>query len=209
MFQPQRPDEPPAWSLRQTSTRGNLAVGNGGAAPGMMPNVKREPKIIQYDIAKKTVNFAPDIHFPMRPFMGIMAVAPAKAISSRAPGLYGGNMDFEKLQAVPLLGRLWFVLVCPPVGMATADVYRALTVPAQPQSGAGILAALRQGDPEEIGRQLHNRLQPVAERLCRQRLGPIQPPGNCFTWLRSIRFAFSSPCRKCMREWRGTGVRYR
>jgi acetamidase/formamidase len=31
--------------------------------------------------------------------MGIMAVAPTKAISSKAPGIYGGNMDFEKLQA--------------------------------------------------------------------------------------------------------------
>ena len=77
-------------------------AGNGGAAPGMMPAAapgQARGKIIKYDIAKKTVNFAPDIHFPMRPFMGIMAVAPAKAISSRAPGLYGGNMDFEKLQA--------------------------------------------------------------------------------------------------------------
>src|SRR5213078_1825440 len=46
----------------------------------------------------------------------------------------------EQVQAVPLAKRLWFVLVCPPVGMATADVYRALTVPAQPQSGAGFLA---------------------------------------------------------------------
>ena len=31
--------------------------------------------------------------------MGIMAVAPPKKISSRAPGLYGGNLDFQKLQA--------------------------------------------------------------------------------------------------------------
>ena len=56
-------------------------------------------KIIKYDPAKKTVDFSDDIHFPMRPFMGIMAVAPTKAISSKAPGIYGGNMDFEKLQA--------------------------------------------------------------------------------------------------------------
>ena len=31
--------------------------------------------------------------------MGIMAVATPKPISSKAPGPYGGNMDFEKLQA--------------------------------------------------------------------------------------------------------------
>jgi acetamidase/formamidase len=82
-----------------------------GAEPGDMLEIRilkvtpRVPygvnagKIIKYDIAKKTVNFAPGIHYPMRPFMGIMAVAPTKAISSKAPGIYGGNMDFEKLQA--------------------------------------------------------------------------------------------------------------
>jgi acetamidase/formamidase len=72
-------------------------AGSGGAAPDMMEG--HNSKTIKYDIAKKVVNFSDTIHFPMRPFMGIMAVAPAEKISSRAPGLYGGNMDFEKLQA--------------------------------------------------------------------------------------------------------------
>jgi acetamidase/formamidase len=77
-------------------------AGSGGAAPGMLP--KSAPgqspgKIIKYDIAKKTVNFAADVHFPMRPFMGIMAVAPPETVSSKAPGRFGGNMDFEKLQS--------------------------------------------------------------------------------------------------------------
>jgi acetamidase/formamidase len=82
-----------------------------GAEPGDMLEVRilkvtpRVPygvnggKIIKYDVAKKMVNFSDDVHYPMRPFMGIMAVAPTKAISSKAPGTYGGNMDFEKLQA--------------------------------------------------------------------------------------------------------------
>jgi len=78
---------------------GENDAGNGGAAPGMMPNVKREPKIIKYDIAKKIVNFAPDIHYPTRPFIGTMAIASTKAASAHEPGQYGGNMDFEKLQA--------------------------------------------------------------------------------------------------------------
>ena len=76
---------------------GTNGAGAGGAAPGMMK--ANAGKIIKYDIAAKTVNFSDDIHFPTRPFMGIMAVAPTQKISSRAPGLYGGNMDFEKLQA--------------------------------------------------------------------------------------------------------------
>ena len=82
-----------------------------GAEPGDMLEVRilkvtpRVPygvnggKVIKYDIAKTTVNFSPDIHYPMRSFMGIMAVAPTKAISSNSPGIYGGNMVFEKLQA--------------------------------------------------------------------------------------------------------------
>jgi acetamidase/formamidase len=76
---------------------GANGAGAGGAAPGMMKG--NGGKIIKYDIARKIVNFSDDVHFPTRPFMGIMAVAPTQKISSRAPGLYGGNMDFEKLQA--------------------------------------------------------------------------------------------------------------
>jgi acetamidase/formamidase len=76
---------------------------NGVTAPGMIPGftpgLSKDYKIIKFDIAKKTVNFAPGINFPMRAFMGVMSVAPTTVISSRAPGLYGGNMDFEKLQA--------------------------------------------------------------------------------------------------------------
>jgi acetamidase/formamidase len=74
------------------------SIGPGGGAPGLIEG-KGTQKIIKYDPATKTVNFADDVHFPMRPFMGIMAVAPIKAVSSRAPGQFGGNMDFEKLQA--------------------------------------------------------------------------------------------------------------
>ena len=76
-------------------------VGNGGAAPGMFPKLSRDEgtHIIRYDIAKKTVNFSPDIHFPTRPFVGTMAVETPAETSSQPPGRYGGNMDFQKLQA--------------------------------------------------------------------------------------------------------------
>ena len=72
-------------------------AGDGGAAPGMMEG--RGSKVIKYDVKTNTAQFAPGITNPLRPFMGIMAVAPPKEISSRAPGNYGGNMDFQKLQA--------------------------------------------------------------------------------------------------------------
>lgn len=55
--------------------------------------------------------FSPDIHVPLRPFMGVMAVAPAGPVvgepgvdvpgvqSSRPPGRFGGNMDLKDLTA--------------------------------------------------------------------------------------------------------------
>jgi 4-diphosphocytidyl-2-C-methyl-D-erythritol kinase len=72
----------------------------------------------------------------------------------------------EKIAPVRLGGPLWFVLLCPPIGLATAEVYRHVAVPAEPETGAAIVQAVEKGDVEEIGRRLHNRLQPVAERLC-------------------------------------------
>ena len=72
-------------------------AGEGGAAPGMMKG--RGSKVIKFDPKAMTAQFAPGITIPLRPFMGIMAVAPVKEVSSRAPGLFGGNMDFQKLQA--------------------------------------------------------------------------------------------------------------
>jgi len=63
-------------------------------------------------------------------------------------------------------GPLWLVLACPPVGLSTAAVFRALNVPAEPVDGSALRASVARGDVEETGRRLFNRLQPVAERLC-------------------------------------------
>jgi acetamidase/formamidase len=74
-------------------------AGSGGAAAGMIPGEARGSYVIKYDPAKKAVNFSPDITVPLRPFMGIMATAPLKDVPSGPPGRFGGNMDFQKLQA--------------------------------------------------------------------------------------------------------------
>jgi 4-diphosphocytidyl-2-C-methyl-D-erythritol kinase len=94
------------------------------------------------------------------------------------------------------LGRpLWFVLVCPGVGLSTAEVYRGVTVPPEPWSGNAIKRALAVGDAEEIGRLLHNRLQEPAERLCsevsrwRQRLAALGPAGQMMSGSGSTVFA--------------------
>ncbi len=64
-----------------------------------------------------------------------------------------------------LLPPLQFVLVCPPLGVSTADVYRRLVVPARPRSIGPIVDALTRGDSSALGSEIFNRLQPVAESL--------------------------------------------
>ena len=60
-------------------------------------------------------------------------------------------------------GRVFdVVLVCPPVGLGTADVYRRVTVPTAATDGSAARSAFRTGDPEALGRALFNRLQPSA-----------------------------------------------
>ena len=76
-----------------------------------------------------------------------------------------------------------FVLVCPPVGLATAEVFRRLTLPAAPVSGDAARAAFRAGDPDALGRALFNRLEPPAFGLAPlvgavyQRLAGLEPAG--------------------------------
>jgi 4-diphosphocytidyl-2-C-methyl-D-erythritol kinase len=71
----------------------------------------------------------------------------------------------EKVMPVALGSPLWFVLVCPPWGLATADVYRAVTVPERPRDGIGLLQAAAAGDVEALGQGLFNRLWEPARRL--------------------------------------------
>jgi 4-diphosphocytidyl-2-C-methyl-D-erythritol kinase len=71
----------------------------------------------------------------------------------------------ERVEPVPLKEAYHFVLVCPPVGMSTADVYRYLIPPERPRPIGPVLEALACGGPAELGRSLFNRLQPTAEAL--------------------------------------------
>jgi 4-diphosphocytidyl-2-C-methyl-D-erythritol kinase len=101
----------------------------------------------------------------------------------------------EKVTACPLGCPLHFVLVCPPIGLSTADVYHGVTVPKTPESGDGIRQAAAAGEVEAIGRQLHNRLQSVAKRSCpeiaalHQRLAQIDTAGQLMSGSGSSLFA--------------------
>jgi 4-diphosphocytidyl-2-C-methyl-D-erythritol kinase len=94
------------------------------------------------------------------------------------------------------LGRpLDLVLACPPEGLSTALVFRGLSVPADPLDGSAVRRAARIGDVEDLGRRLHNRLQPAAERLCPAvaglvaRLAGLGPAGQLMSGSGSTAFA--------------------
>jgi 4-diphosphocytidyl-2-C-methyl-D-erythritol kinase len=101
----------------------------------------------------------------------------------------------EQVRPLSVGQRLLLVLWCPPVGLSTAAVYRAVTVPAAPRSGQALCQALAQGAVAEVGRLLHNRLQPVAEQLCPavrvglRRLAALAPTGYSMSGSGSSLFA--------------------
>jgi 4-diphosphocytidyl-2-C-methyl-D-erythritol kinase len=71
----------------------------------------------------------------------------------------------ERVEPVPIIDRYHFVLVCPAVGVSTADVYRRVAPPESPRSARAVLEALGSGGTAELGPRLFNRLQPVAEAI--------------------------------------------
>jgi 4-diphosphocytidyl-2-C-methyl-D-erythritol kinase len=94
------------------------------------------------------------------------------------------------------LGRpLHLLLACPEAGLATAEVYRGVRVPDRPENGEEIRQAFAAGDIEEIGRRLHNRLQPAAEARCPEvgevlaQMTAARPVGQLLTGSGSTVFA--------------------
>jgi acetamidase/formamidase len=79
-------------------------VNNSNRGTGVLPDLLSAPapKVIKFDMARNVALFSPEIEVPLAPFMGIMAVAPPRdtwLLSSRPPGRFGGNLDFNKLTA--------------------------------------------------------------------------------------------------------------
>jgi 4-diphosphocytidyl-2-C-methyl-D-erythritol kinase len=88
----------------------------------------------------------------------------------------------ERVEALALSRDLHFVLVCPPVGVSTADVYRSLDPPERPRPIGPVLEALDREDATALGQSLFNRLQPTAELIrpelttVRDALANLGPP---------------------------------
>lgn len=71
----------------------------------------------------------------------------------------------EQVEPLSGLGTLHFVVVRPPVGMSTADVYRHCRIDSSPRSMQPLCESLVRGDLERLGGAMFNRLQPAAELL--------------------------------------------
>ena len=71
----------------------------------------------------------------------------------------------ELVTPVAGLGSLHFVVVRPPVGLSTADVYGVCRPAQEPRTAAPLVEALRHRDWRQVRRQVFNRLQPAAEAL--------------------------------------------
>lgn len=71
----------------------------------------------------------------------------------------------EVATPVPVGGPLHLVIVKPAVGLSTAAVYKACTVPESPADGAAIGEALASGEAGRVAERLHNRLQSTAFAL--------------------------------------------
>jgi len=93
----------------------------------------------------------------------------AAAVGSDVPFFLGGGSAvcrgrgerIEPLEAP----RLDFVVVHPPVGLGTAEVYRACRPAGRPRTAAALVTAWQAGCLAEVGRRLHNGLQAAARSL--------------------------------------------
>jgi 4-diphosphocytidyl-2-C-methyl-D-erythritol kinase len=71
----------------------------------------------------------------------------------------------ERIEPLPGVRTLDFLLVAPPGGLSTAEVYRGCRPAESPRPVAPLADAMREGDLRHIGSAIHNQLEPAAEGL--------------------------------------------
>jgi len=71
----------------------------------------------------------------------------------------------ERIEMVPCMTRLHFVIVRPPVGLSTPAVYAGCSPTQQPVAVAPLVEALQRGSFRDLGCMLRNRLESAAEKL--------------------------------------------
>ncbi len=69
-----------------------------GTLPKEFPYLRK--KLVRFDAARQTAEFAPGVRIPVRPFFGNLGVAPPSGrLSSAPPGYHAGNIDNRWLVA--------------------------------------------------------------------------------------------------------------
>jgi 4-diphosphocytidyl-2-C-methyl-D-erythritol kinase len=81
----------------------------------------------------------------------------------RRPALCRGRG--EQVEPQHGLFPLHFVIVHPPAGLSTAEVYQRCHPPEKPRMATPLITAWRQGRTAELGRLLHNRLEAAAATI--------------------------------------------
>jgi 4-diphosphocytidyl-2-C-methyl-D-erythritol kinase len=71
----------------------------------------------------------------------------------------------ERIEALPGIQALNFVVVAPPGGLSTAEVYGGCRPAESPRQVEHLTEAMRGGDLRRVGATIHNQLEPTAERL--------------------------------------------
>lgn len=88
----------------------------GGGIPEAVTT--RETFVYRYDAKRKMATFKSGVEIPLKPFMGVMALAPTPEtgrVSSIPPGFFGGNLDIKHLTK----GTTLFLPVSVPGGLFT------------------------------------------------------------------------------------------
>jgi 4-diphosphocytidyl-2-C-methyl-D-erythritol kinase len=121
----------------------------------------------------------------------------------------------ERVSPVAGLGAMSFVVVRPPEGLATAEVYRVCGAAAQPETALPLIEALQRGDWNQAGRRLLNRLQPAAETLSpwvkrlQQEFSQLDVLGHGMSGSGTSYFGLcrhARHARRCARRLRAKGV---
>lgn len=91
---------------------------------GSLPSLLAAPRtqVLPIDAARRRAHFRDGLEIPLRPFMGIMAVAPTRRTSSIPPGRFGGNIDLKYLESG---ARLYLPVQVPGALFFTGDGHGA------------------------------------------------------------------------------------
>jgi 4-diphosphocytidyl-2-C-methyl-D-erythritol kinase len=94
----------------------------------------------------------------------------AAGLGSDVPFFFGSGAAIcrgrgERIESLPAPARMHVVIVRPPVGLSTAEVYRHCSPADRPVAIAPLKRALLGGEWGQVGRHLHNRLEPAAAKL--------------------------------------------